>query len=172
MTFRLARPLAATLAAGVIATLAGCGAAPLGGERGQAVATVAASTVPSVLAGLTVTAEPVGKVLRHYSHLYIDQFGFFGLRAAHQLEATLEIADFGPAARLDQASFRSSILADVSPGIPSTVNIAGQAIEQAQGLKSIVSAWFSGRSLLVLTVLDSYGYPRQLLEAVVREVRP
>lgn len=168
------RRLAPLLVAGLALTgvLSGCGTPPLGGTAGKSAAMLTAAVLPETLRGLNVTAEPIAGVVRGLQHTYLDGLGFYGLRSGHRLEATVEIARFTPSPRLGQAAFRSQILSSLSPGIPVVVDVAGIPVQQSSGLKSTVSAWFRGRYLMVVTVLQSYPDPRGLLEATVRDVHP
>lgn len=161
----------AALAALAVA-LTGCATAALGGTAGAAIGPIPPGTVPASLAGLSVRAQPVSKIVKPLRHTDVTELGFYSLRQHKLIQGTLELAEFNAAAAWRSPAFRAKILAAVSPGIPVTLDVAGQQVQQSAGLKSVVTVWFHDRYLLILTVLDTYPYGRGLLEAALREVRP
>lgn len=152
--------------------LAGCATAALGGTAGPAISPIPSAAVPATLAGLSVRAQPVAKVVKPLRHTDVAELGFYSLRKHKLIEGTLEITEFVASANWRSPAFRSKILAAVSPGLPVTLDVAGQQVQQSNGLKSVVTVWFHGRYLLILTVLDTYPLGRGLLEAALRQVRP
>lgn len=161
------RATATTIAVALAAVLLGpvaCTKQELGGTSGKDIKALPASTVPHQLGGLTVKPEPVTKAVQKAQHSYIDAIGFYTLRKGRVVQGTLQVAHFGPEARLDSAHFRSKIIEGASPGVPAPVNVDGTSISQSLGTKSTVSVWFSKGRMVVLTVLLSYPGARGLLE--------
>lgn len=146
---------------------AACSAQALGGTPGGAIATLPPSSLPASIGGLTVKAENVSKALTGVAHSYVDGLAFFSLRKGTQVEATIELARLGPAANLASQAFRTEIVNQVSVATPVSLDVAGATVEQSTGPKSTVTVWYSGRDLVVLTVLNSYLYGRGLLEAAL-----
>lgn len=162
-----ARPWgSAPAAAAVVAALllAGCGQQALGGTAGKDIKVLPASTVPGTLAGLTVKPEKVTKALQKAKHSYVNAVGFYSLRKGKVVQGTLQVSQFGPEARLEQASFKERIVQEASPGAATGVNVGGKIVQQSAGTKSTVSIWFSKERMVVLTVLNTYTGARGLLE--------
>lgn len=142
----------------------GCGSTPLGGTPGKDIQVLPDSTVPHQLNGLTVKPERVTKALKKARHAYVDAVGFYSLRHERVVQGTIEVARFGPGARLSDKSFRQRIVTDVSPGTPIDVNVGSSIVFQSAGTKSTVDIWFSKGRMVILTVLDTYTGGRGLLE--------
>lgn len=162
-----ARSRTAVVAVALSATLAGttgCGGPELTGTAGKDIAVLPASTVPARFGELTVNPEDVAKALEQAKHSYVDAVGFYSLRKGKVVQGTLQIARFGPSARLGSEQFRNEIIQQSSPGSPTAVNVGSAIISQSNGTKSTVSVWFSQERLVVLTVLSTYLGGRGLLE--------
>jgi hypothetical protein len=163
----IGRRWAAAAAAVAVLATTGCGTPALTGTAGKDIAVLPASTVPKKLNGLAVKPEKVTKALAQAKHSYVDAVGFYSLREDDVVQGTLQVARFGPSARLSSADFRRQVILNASPGTPSDVNVGGTSIQQSSGTKSTVSIWFSEGRLIVLTVLATYTGARGLLEQTV-----
>lgn len=158
-------PTAALAAAALLAVLAsGCAKEALGGTAGKDIKSLPAKTLPAKLGALTVKQENVKKALAEAEHSYANAVGFYSLREDKMVQATVQVSEFGPEARLGDKDFRKQLVDQSSPGTATALNVGSGTVMQSTGTKSTVSIWFSKGRMVVLTVLSSYDGARGLLE--------
>ncbi|MCW2544230.1 MAG: hypothetical protein JWM40_1782 [Frankiales bacterium] len=159
-------PRAAAIAA--VAVLAvvtsGCGKQVLGGTAGADIKALPASTLPREISGLTVKQESITKPLKQTKHSYADAIGFYSLRQDKVVQATVQVSQLGPEARLEDEGFRQQLVDQSSPGTAVPLTIGESTVMQSTGTKATVSIWFSQERMVLLTVLSTYDGARGLLE--------
>jgi len=161
--------IAPILLAALTFALSGCG-----GRTAAAPARVAAriksistTQLPEQVGGLDVQAESVPQSIKANTSSYARSIGFFSLRKAKLVEATLEVIRLTPNANSASSGFQTSLIGQVSGSLPEALTLSGHTVYQSTGTGATLEVWFSGSELFILTIRSSFPTPRSLTESAL-----
>ena len=153
----------------IVCALAATAAAMAPGAAAQGAASGSFPTLPATINGLSVTAEDIGKARAAASGTqYLADVRLVSLRDPDkQLEATLELGLFGANADVGSSDFQRSVAEQIGDGVAVTVQVGGRPVFVKTSRKLSILVWFTGTTLSVLSVRDTYPSPKALLRATL-----
>ena len=161
----------AALAVAVIASA--CGTASARGTSAKDIKQLPKDTVSGTYLGLTPVREDISGTLRdQLANAYVDAVGLYSLRHDKLLEATLQISKLSKSARPKDPKFQQQVVGQIGGTAVQGFVMDGRRVYRSSARKQSLSSWFRGDYLLVLSVRDTYPYPRSLLRLLLTEVKP
>ncbi|HVL33382.1 MAG TPA: hypothetical protein VM600_07360 [Actinomycetota bacterium] len=157
MTKRFARARLAAVAA-ALAVTAGLTSACGGGAAAVDVAANQAISVPPVLGGLEVSAEPKATERAKKEAAqdsYAADIQVFSLRKAKELRAVLQVIRLTPDARPEDREFRREVIGKIGGTTRAPEKIAETLVYRAKDNQKVINLWFKGRFMLVLIVREA-----------------
>jgi hypothetical protein len=127
----------------------------------------AQSAPPSVINGLRVVREDIGKPGPRSSRDYLVDVRLYSLRAKKKLEATLEIGRFRDSAPADSVSFRRSLAAQIGTSVPVEHRVGGVTVFVTKGKRLAIAAWYRERDLFILSIREDYVSPKALIREAI-----
>jgi hypothetical protein len=117
--------------------------------------------------GLTVSLENLKDRIGGVKRPYVLSTGLYSLRSGTVLQATLQISTFNDKARVDDPSFRLAIVNQIGSTAPSAFRMGDKIVYLTTSKRQAVAVFFTGRSMAVLSTLDTYDAGRSLLRKVL-----
>jgi hypothetical protein len=140
-----------------------CANARVQGTAGRSIKDLPPELMPADLLGLPVTKENMSASLATQRDAFVEAVGLYAMRRSDLVQATLQVSRFRPNAPIDQASFRSSVVSQIGGQRSQQFRMADSTVYRTTGRKQVISLWFHGRYLFVLSVRDTFDHPRSLL---------
>ncbi len=150
---------------------AACGNDRVAGTAGDKIEQLPADYVPSELLGLPVTREDMTDTVSRSQDAFIDAVGLYSMRRDDLLQATLQVNKFRSNAPMDKAGFRTSLVNQIGGSRVQSFRMGDSTVYRTTGRKQVISLWFKGDVLFVLSVRDTFETPRTLLRQAL-EIEP
>jgi hypothetical protein len=148
-----------------------CGNARVEGTAGRKIAELPADLVPSELMGLPVTQEDMSASLSTQKDAFVEAIGLYAMRRSELVQATLQVSRFRSNAPVARSSFRTSVVSQIGGRKSQQFRMGESTVYRTTGRKQVISLWFRGPYLFVLSVRDTFDHPRSLLREAL-EVKP
>jgi hypothetical protein len=157
-----------------VSLLAGaCGTASARGTSAKDIKQLPKDLLTGTYQGLTPEREDVSGALGdQQANAYVEAVGLYSLRHNDLLEATLQISKLTKSARVKDPDFQQQMVSQIGGTAVQGFVMSGRRVYRSSARKQSLSSWFSGNYLLVLSVRDTYPYPRSLLRTLLSEVKP
>jgi hypothetical protein len=152
-------------------TAAACGNDRVDGTAGSRIKQLPATFVPSELLGLPVAQEDMKATVSRSKDAFIESVGLYSMRRDDLLQATLQVSHFSKDAPVARAGFRQSLVSQIGGSRVQPYRMGTATVYRTTGRKQVISLWFKGRDLYVLSVRDTFETPRSLLRAAL-EIKP
>lgn len=162
-----ARRLAGSVLALFVLAGAACGNERVSGTAGDEIEQLPPDAVPGELLGLPVTQEDMTETVSRSQDAFIERVGLYSMRRDELLQATLQVSEFRDNAPLDDAGFRSTLVSQIGGTRVQAYRMGEETVYRTTGRKQVISLWFEGRRLYVLSVRDTFESPRTLLRAAI-----
>jgi hypothetical protein len=168
-----ARSALGAAALAVVLIASACGSSSAHGTSAKDIKQLPQDTVSGTYLGLTPVREDISGTLRdQLANAYVDSVGLFSLRHDKLLEATLQISKLSKSARPKDPKFQQQVVSQIGGTAVQAFVMSGRRVYRSSARKQSLSSWFRGDYLLVLSVRDTYPYPRSLLRELLTEVKP
>jgi hypothetical protein len=169
------RPLIRAVVAALALTLvsAACGTDNPRGTAAQDIKQLPPDFLKDTYLGLTPQREDIGGSLHNQeANAYISAVGLFSFRHNDLLQATLQISKLSDKARPKSSAFQQQIASQVGGTKAQPFVMGGRRVFRSSQRKQTLTSWFRGDYFMILSVRDSYDYPRALLRTLLTEVDP
>jgi hypothetical protein len=150
---------------------AACGNDRVDGTAGSRIEQLPATLVPSELLGLPVAQEDMRDTVSRSKDAFIESVGLYSMRRDELLQATLQVSRFSKDAPIQRAAFRQSLVSQIGGRRVQSYRMGEETVYRTTGRKQVISLWFKGHDLFVLSVRDTFESPRSLLRAAL-EIDP
>lgn len=140
-----------------------CGNERVSGTAGDRIVQLPADAVPSELLGLPIAQEDMTETVSRSQDAFVESVGLYSMRRDELLQATLQVSRFRENAPVDEAGFRSSLVSQIGGTRVQPYRMGEDTVYRTTGRKQVISLWFKGRHLFVLSVRDTFETPRSLL---------
>ena len=140
-----------------------CGNERVTGTAGKSIEQLPPDFVPGELLGLPVAQEDMTETVSRSQDAFIESVGLYSMRRDDLLQATLQVSRFREDAPVEEASFRSSLVSQIGGTRVQSYRMGDETVFRTTGRKQVISLWFKGRHMFVLSVRDTFETPRSLL---------
>jgi len=155
---------------GVALLASGCSMPTIGGTKPVAARPwhLLAYPAPKTLAGFDLQEEAaVSRDLQQGgADSLIDAGRFYSVRKSTRLLATMEVAQFRPGQRLQDASVQQEVVAQIGSSIMRPEKVGDRTVYKGAGNQQLFFVWFKGRLMHVL-VTKGIPDPGPLLTAAL-----
>ena len=168
---RLARRVAGCALAAAALAGSACGSDRVDGTSGKQIDQLPASLVPTELHGLPVAQEDMTDTVSRSEDAFIESVGLYSMRREDLLQATLQVSKFRQDAPIERAGFRTSLVNQIGGSRVQPYRMGEETVYRTTGRKQVISVWFKGDHMFVLSVRDTFETPRSLLREAL-EIDP